>query len=139
MIFHVHQAIFHFADDSIQILRFRNGTHIPSKRKAPGLTATMSWNPFTAPSRSGTEWFSVGPSSSFPDLGDDGALSQPKPCGADVKPGCKVFHVPKENSTQRTEIPVTTEHDPETAGDLTDQVLVFRFRGKIHAVDHVRP
>lgn len=98
----------------------------------------MSWNPFRTPSRSGAEWFSVGPASAFPDLGDDGAVSQPKICGADdTKPGCRVFYVPKENSTQRTEVLITSDQDPEAVGDLTDQVLVFRFRGKIHAVDHV--
>jgi len=113
------------------------------------LAYKMSWNPFRVPSRSGAEWFSVGPASAFPDLDDDGAVSQSKIpiCGAadddnvsgngNAKPGCKVFYVPREDSRQRVEISITSDQDQSPEVDLTDQVLVFRFRGKIHAVDHV--
>jgi len=143
----------------------------------------MSWNPFrAAPSRSpGGEWFSVGPASAFPDLGQDdddsdnngnngsdtggngringsGALSVPRSCGDGGKrPGCKVFHVPRTDSSLRTEVGVAVLADDgngkgkrvrdgkdgdgddgkEMQRDLTDQVLVFRYRGKFHAVDHV--
>jgi len=102
----------------------------------------MSWNPFRAPSRSGSEWFSVGPASEFPDLGqdeavvEDGALLHPRPCGDQKKPGCKVFHVPKTDTSKRTEVDVVAE-DPEAERDMTDQVLVFRYREKFHAIDHV--
>ena len=156
----------------------------------------MSWNPFrAAPSRSpGSEWFSVGPASAFPNLGQDddddgdgdngsdtggnsrtngsrnggvsgsGALSFPRPCGDGGKrPGCKVFHVPRTDSSLRTEVGVVVSGDDGNGNgngnrkeggdgkdgdgdgddgmgmqrDLTDQVLVFRYKGKFHAVDHV--
>ena len=151
----------------------------------------MSWNPFrAAPSRSpGGEWFSVGPASAFPDLGQDnddsdsngsngsdtggnskingngsgsvsesGALSFSRRCGdGSTRPGCKVFHVPRTDSSLRTEVGIAVSWDygngkgeqvgdgkdgdgddgMEMQRDLTDQVLVFRYRGKFHAVDHV--
>lgn len=96
----------------------------------------MNW--FQSPSRSGDAWFSVGLASSFPDIGldeVDGDLSQPRPCNAEDKPGCKVFHVPETNSSQRTEVSVTEGEISDEA--LKDQVLVFQYRGKFHAVDHV--
>jgi hypothetical protein len=99
-------------------------------------------NPFRGPSRTGGEWFSVGLASSFPDIGlhVDETESEPQPqlCGnhgANTKPGCKVFHVPKTDSSQRIEVQVPAD---DTVQDLTDQVLVFQFRDKFHAIDHVR-
>ncbi|KAK0646849.1 rieske domain-containing protein [Cercophora newfieldiana] len=106
----------------------------------------MSWNPFRAPSRSGGEWFPAGLASDFPDVGDqqddaqDGAVVHPRPCGdKQTKPGCKVFHVPKEDSSKRTEVAVPAEDDAEAERDMTDQVMVFQYRGKFHAVDHQCP
>ncbi|KAK1751429.1 hypothetical protein QBC47DRAFT_307884 [Echria macrotheca] len=100
----------------------------------------MSWNPFRAPAKSGGDWFPVGPATSFPDVGHDGAVSLPQSCGSEPnRTGCKVFHVPKEDSKQRTEIAVCPDDDPDAAPDMTDQVLVFRFRGKFHAIDHQCP
>jgi hypothetical protein len=99
-------------------------------------------NPFRAPSRAGTEWFSVGLASSFPDVAPDetGMVSEssdPRLCanrGPSARPGCKVFHVPKTDTSQWTEVEVAAD---DLAQDLTDQVLVFQYRGKFHAVDHV--
>ncbi|KAK4448957.1 hypothetical protein QBC34DRAFT_485344 [Podospora aff. communis PSN243] len=109
----------------------------------------MSWNPFRPPSRSGAEWFPVGLASDFPDVGDDseeaevhdGAVVHARSCGDDktvTKPGCKVFHVPKDDISKRTEVAVSAA-EPEAETDLTDQVMVFRYRGKMHAVDHQCP
>jgi hypothetical protein len=95
----------------------------------------MNW--FRSPS--GDAWFSVGLASSFPDIGldeVDGDLSQPRPCNSRDKPGCKIFHVPAANSSQRTEVSVT-EGETSSEEELKDQVLVFQYRGKFHAVDHV--
>jgi len=91
--------------------------------------------PFRAPSKTGTEWFPVGLASSFPDVG----LSEDEPrlCGnqdANIRPPCKVFHVPKTDTTQRTEVEIPVD---DMGQDLTDQVLVFQYRGKFHAIDHV--
>ncbi|KAH6650666.1 hypothetical protein F5144DRAFT_55979 [Chaetomium tenue] len=106
-------------------------------------------SPFRGPSRTGSEWFSVGVASSFPEVGLESdenqeaheIESEPRLCGSrsspgeDPKPGCKVFHVPRTDSSQRTELGIPDE----SAQDLTDQVLVFKYRGKIHAVDHQCP
>ncbi|KAK3300453.1 uncharacterized protein B0H64DRAFT_380946 [Chaetomium fimeti] len=107
-------------------------------------------SPFRGPSRTGAEWFSVGAASSFPEVGlglDENQEtheieSESRLCGSrgnhgeDAKPGCKVFHVPKADSSQRTEVEIPAE---DSAQDLTDQVLVFQYRGKFHAIDHQCP
>jgi hypothetical protein len=97
----------------------------------------MNW--FQQTSRLGDAWFSVGLASSFPDIGIDeidGDLSQPRLCDADHKPGCKVFYVPVTNSPDRKEVSLASE-DASEGADLKDQVLVFQYRGKFHAIDHV--
>lgn len=99
-------------------------------------------NPFTAPSGAEVEWFSVGLASSFPNLGsddDDGNLAKPRICKEGAIPGCKVFNVPKEGSSQRTEVSVAAESFETREGrrGLKNQVLVFQYKGKFHAVDHV--
>ncbi|KAK4095949.1 hypothetical protein N658DRAFT_481426 [Parathielavia hyrcaniae] len=99
-------------------------------------------NPFRAPSRTGTEWFSVGTTSEFPEVApadDTGTESESKlqVCGngaPDGREGCKVFHVPKTDVSQRTEVEIAG--NDLTAQNLTDQVLVFQYHGKIHAIDH---
>ncbi|KAK3332581.1 Rieske domain-containing protein [Cercophora scortea] len=111
------------------------------------------FNAFRAPSRSGADWFPVGLASSFPDLGsDDDNLLQPRractgttdDANLEPVPGCKVFQVPPENSSQSTEVPLSADGIVESAeseigADLKDQVLVFQHRGKFHAVDHKCP
>lgn len=98
---------------------------------------------FRARSRADAGWFSAGLASSFPDLGtDDGNLSDLRFCDADLKPGCKVFHAPKPQGNappQSSELEVASDGAgfSELEGDLKDQVMVFKFRGKFHAVDHV--
>ncbi|KAF7557260.1 hypothetical protein G7Z17_g826 [Cylindrodendrum hubeiense] len=99
-------------------------------------------NPFKSLYRSGADWFSVGLTSSFPDLGDeDGSLSEPRTCNAEVKPGCKVFHVPATDSSESTEVLLTDDPlDPaDMVGVSKSQVLVFQYKGKFHAVDHECP
>lgn len=108
----------------------------------------MNFLSFRAPSRPEAQWFPVGLTSSFPEL-DDGLLSltEPRKCGTELKPGCRAFRVPATDPSQGAEVPVEAESDPaeesdsaeaaEARMDLRDQVLVFRYRGKIHAIDHV--
>jgi len=87
---------------------------------------------------------------SYPDLDDTSALSSPRRCNSlsEPIPGCKTFHVPKDDASKETEVSVTEDPDPNPDAepdasdtgstlDLTDQVLVFRYRGKFHAVYHV--
>lgn len=101
-------------------------------------TTSAPMNLFRAPSRSQAEWFSVGLTSSFPDVGlDEESLSQLRICATDVKPGCKVFNIPRTDDSQRSEVLITPGAPDFEMGDLKDQVLVFQYRGKFHAVDHV--
>ncbi|SPN96649.1 uncharacterized protein DNG_00170 [Cephalotrichum gorgonifer] len=100
-------------------------------------------NPFGArwgSSRPDSDWFSVGLVSSFPDTGDDKSLSQFRSSNGDQKPGCKAFYAPRGDST-RTEVAVGDDalEASEAGGELKDQVLVFRYKGKFHAVDHRCP
>lgn len=88
------------------------------------------------------EWFSVGLTSSYPDIGqdpeDDRNLAHPRPCKLGQKPGCKAFYAPTGEGTG-TEVAVGQEalEDTVAGDDLKDQVLVFQYKGKIHAIDHV--
>ncbi|KAI1137010.1 hypothetical protein F5Y05DRAFT_94285 [Hypoxylon sp. FL0543] len=97
-----------------------------------------SW--FMAPSRKGDAWFYVGLVSSFPDITDSGStsLSQHRPCGGqDAGPGCKVFHVPATDSSQARQIDGDSIFHDE--GELRDQVLVFKYKGKLHAINNRCP
>lgn len=97
----------------------------------------IPFNPRTQP---GAAWFPVGLTSSFPDLGfDDENLAKYRSCNADIKPGCKVFQVPREDSSQRAEVIVREDGALERSEmkGLKDQVLVFQYKGKFHAIDHV--
>ncbi|KAI3534101.1 Rieske domain-containing protein [Colletotrichum filicis] len=97
-------------------------------------------NAFGGRSRSSAGWFFAGLDSSFPDLGiDEGNLSDLRFCGTDLKSGCKVFQVRKSDPSRSTEVLLAPDvlNYAELEGDLKDQVLVFKFKGKFHAVDHV--
>lgn len=91
-------------------------------------------------SRPDTSWISAGPASSFPNLGEDaGSLIRSRLCDAQLTPGCKIFHVPKDQPSQASEMHVSPEslESPVVGDELKDQVLVFQYRGNFHAVDHV--
>ncbi|TFB00613.1 hypothetical protein CCMA1212_007506 [Trichoderma ghanense] len=91
----------------------------------------------------GAQWFPVGLASTFPDLGyDEDNLAKYRACGGpELRPGCKVFQVPRDDSSQSAEIDIRedgTLQRSEMKG-LKDQVLVFQYKGKFHAVDHKCP
>lgn len=91
-------------------------------------------------SRADTTWVSAGPASTFPDLGEDiGNLIEPRQCGAQMRPGCKIFHVPKNDPSLAEEVVISASslESPSSGDELLNQVLVFQYRGKFHAVDHV--
>lgn len=98
-------------------------------------------NPFRGFFQPEAKWFSVGLTSSFPDLGlDDDDLSKSRICNAGLKPGCKVFHIPRTDGSQKmTEVLISADEleSSEIGGSLKDQVMVFQYHGKFHAVDHV--
>ncbi|KAI0478703.1 hypothetical protein GGR56DRAFT_631376 [Xylariaceae sp. FL0804] len=97
--------------------------------------------PFLVPSRKGDAWFFVGLASSFPDITEPGSesLYEHQPCKhGDTAPGCKVFEVPPNDSSQAVQI----EGDDMVSHDgaaLKDQVLVFQYKGKMHAIDNKCP
>lgn len=76
-------------------------------------------NPFIR--RSTAAWYSVGLASELPNLDDDGQRVAPK---------CKAFAIPTNGPVERVE-------DIDLPGELKDQVLVFKYKGKYHAIDHV--
>ena len=94
-----------------------------------------------ARSRTGDAWFCVGLASSFADLGaDDNPVGELRFCGSGPAQGCKVFHVPTTDSSQAVELSAgdgAGTDFSDTGADLQNQVLVFQYRGKFHAVDHV--
>lgn len=100
------------------------------------------FSPFSR-SRAGDAWFSVGPASSFPDItSQDGSqIRETRPCPQrdENVAGCKIFHAPKEDSSKATEVTLNDAALPPEAGGLKDQVLVFQYKGKFHAVNHECP
>ncbi|KAH9891541.1 hypothetical protein F4778DRAFT_752020, partial [Xylariomycetidae sp. FL2044] len=86
-------------------------------------------------------WFFVGLASSFPDITESGRRSLLEDVACKQRgsiPGCKVYHVPKTDSSEAHAI----EADVMIASDgtvLEEQVLVFQYKGKIHAIDNRCP
>lgn len=94
------------------------------------------------------DWFFAGLASSFPNMTDPSEpyfkLAWPQTCKDGSKvPGCKVFH-PKVSSTSSSssstveEIPIDAAVG-EDAWLMKEQVLVFQYKGRFHAVDHACP
>lgn len=93
-------------------------------------------NPFRAASRADTQWLFVSLASAFLDVSLDGAnLSQSRACNVGFKPGCKAFYTSTEDGSLNPTGLV--EADLDEASDLKSQVLVFRYKGEFHAIDHV--
>ncbi|KAM0350328.1 hypothetical protein ACHAO7_007426 [Fusarium culmorum] len=91
-------------------------------------------NPF---SRKSAQWTFAGYTSEFPDVDDDaGNLAKHRLCNAKSIPGCKAFHIPKEDPSLSKEVEI---RDDALGQPLEDQVLVFQYKGKFHAVDHSCP
>jgi|SRR5687768_486507 hypothetical protein len=107
-------------------------------------------NPLSYFSRSPNSWFNAGSVSSFPNIDpevDSADLSQPRESkcegGPPRVPGCKVFSISREDGARGKEVTVQSgalewDEDDENKEDLKDQVMIFRYRGKFFAVDHVR-
>ena len=112
---------------------------VPNKASSTLHLQTMNYF-WPGSSRPEAQWIAVGPLAQFPDVGqDDGNLIQPRACDAVKQPGCRILHVPKTDPLQASEIaiPAGAATSPSEGEDLKDQVVVFRYRDKIHAVDHV--
>lgn len=100
----------------------------------------------------GDEWFFAGLASSFPNITDSNEkyfkLAWPQPCNtlpsaatsseAAKVPGCKVFHPMTTPAAAAKEIDMD-DAVGEDAWIMREQVLVFQYKGKFHAVDHACP
>ncbi|KAG8163250.1 hypothetical protein KVR01_006547 [Diaporthe batatas] len=100
----------------------------------------------------GEDWFFAGLSSSFPDITDSsepyfklvwpqpcgtGAAGVPQPADTPKAPACKIFH-PKAAPAAVEQVD-TDAAAGEDAWLMREQVLVFRYKGRFHAVDHACP
>lgn len=93
--------------------------------------------------RPDTSWHFVGQASAFPNVTSDkaSALDELYLCGSARGPepdssatGCKVFFVSDEKDSDATPVDL---NDPIKALELKNQVLIFQYNGKFHAIDHV--
>lgn len=102
---------------------------------------TLFFNPFSR-SQGGNAWFRVGLASSFPNITseDEDNIAHARPCGSEsvTAPGCKVFYVPKEDSSRANQVTLDDSGTPSEPGSLKDQVLVFQYKGKFHAINQAR-
>ncbi|PSR77921.1 hypothetical protein BD289DRAFT_463460 [Coniella lustricola] len=100
------------------------------------------FSPFSR-TRAGNAWFRAGLASSFPDITsqDGGQLRDMRPCseGIEETSACRIFHVPKEDSSKASVVDLDDPEQPPTGTSLQDQVMVFRYKGKFHAVNHECP
>jgi hypothetical protein len=104
----------------------------------------MAAQPYMPTSQRGDPWFSVGLTSSFPDLTDSGnaVLAEKIAClsatSAELH-GCKVFLAPDKGD--RSTAAIQLSDDPKEQLDASlrkgDQVLIFRYKGQFHALDNV--
>ena len=106
----------------------------------------MAAQPFVVTSQRGDLWFSVGLASSFPDLTDSGSVVLADEIAACSKSalqaqhGCKVFIAPDKGDRSGEVIQLSDDPKEQLNSSLRkgDQVLVFRYKGKFHAIDNVR-
>ncbi|KAH8756713.1 hypothetical protein F5883DRAFT_569101 [Diaporthe sp. PMI_573] len=122
------------------------------------MAAPPSSSPTANPSRPDDDWFFAGLASSFPNITDSSEpyfkLVWPQPCKAasgfadttTKVPGCKIFHpkaAPSPADTKGAEATVEQIDTDAAAGEdawlMKEQVLVFRYKGRFHAVDHACP
>jgi len=65
-------------------------------------------------------------------------VAEQRPCsnGKGYTPGCRIFHVPCDDSSKTKEVAVD-EWKNADVGDIKDQVMVFRYGEGFVAVNHV--
>jgi hypothetical protein len=93
-------------------------------------------NPFRPSARAGAAWFSAGHASSYPDVDDSTRVGEQRLCRDKYTPGCRIFHVPREDSSKAVQISIDDWNNPEL-GESKDQVMVFQYKGKFVAINHV--
>jgi hypothetical protein len=87
-------------------------------------------------SRAGGAWFHAGLASSYPNVDDVARVGEHRQCFDQFVPGCRIFHVPPEDSSKATEVAIDDWRDQEH-GDPKNQVMVFQYKGKFVAINHV--
>jgi hypothetical protein len=100
--------------------------------------ATSSVHAFEAPSRARDAWHCAGSISSFPNIAESGTtvLSEQLPCHGSQASACKILRIPRNDDLRATQVSVQ-DGDAVDSDALFDQVLVFRYKYKFYAVDHV--
>jgi hypothetical protein len=99
--------------------------------------------PFNSSSQRGDTWFSVGLSSSFPNITESGSvtLSDQQSCNGDdtSKNGCKVFFASDTDSKSKEATELSSDPKDQVTASLRrgEQILVFQYGGKVHAIDNV--
>lgn len=120
---------------SHSLLKILTHTHRTFELPRP---TSMSFlvNPFSYKSREGAAWFCAGPASSYPDVDDTTRVGEQRLCRDKFTPGCRIFHVPREDSSKAVEVSIDDWKSPDS-GDSKDQVMIFRYNGKFVAINHV--
>jgi hypothetical protein len=99
--------------------------------------------PFTARSQRGGAWLFVGLASRFPDITESGlvTLSERQHCSTDdsTKQGCGVFAIPNANGDlgETVQIAELSSDGVDASLRRDEQLLVFQYRGKFHAINNV--
>jgi hypothetical protein len=95
--------------------------------------------PFQSSSQHGNTWFSVGPASSFPNVTESGSvtLSEQQSCNNTKTPGCKVFYALDTDNLEATQLSDDPKDQVNASLRRGEQVLVFQYAGKFHAMDNV--
>jgi hypothetical protein len=87
-------------------------------------------------------WFAVGLASSFSNITTDTArpLAKYIPRSASDGLGCKVFAVQDEDGDTQVAVEMSLEVNDqiESFKHKHEQILVFQYNGKFHAIDNVR-
>ncbi|KAJ6020620.1 hypothetical protein N7540_006124 [Penicillium herquei] len=78
--------------------------------------------------RAAKAWHRIGLVSSLPELENDDSYR--------MAPKCKAFMIPADGSSDPQ---APEEADLDSSKNLKDQVLVFKYQGKVHATDHQCP
>jgi hypothetical protein len=98
--------------------------NVPPAGDKLNLVSSPAMNPFRV-FQTGEPWQRVGLTSEFPEISNDTEV-----CA--ITQSCRAFRIPKTKGEE------VVEADIDLPGDLKDQVLVFKYKGKVHAIDHVR-
>ncbi|WPH03551.1 Rieske domain-containing protein [Acrodontium crateriforme] len=86
-------------------------------------------NAFFGQRRSAATWHSVGQVSDFPDASVESHDSR-------IARRCRAFTIPKQPDAAE---PMAQVEDIDQPGEMKEQVLVFKYKDKIHAIDHQCP